>query len=300
MANDRRCLFCLGNEDTFASREHIFPETVGNTELAMLRPGIICDRCNNGPLARLDEALCDYLPIAVRRATLGIPNKKGTAATVSFAEGRIEPLPAEAVASSDSHGVRLVDQNPRRPITHSFEGHDDHVAFKISGQSGRRLTERYLAELSRAVLKIAVECAYLDHREKVFASRFEHVRGVVLGQRDHHGEIAWLSTATAKTCGCSARTCSTTQPESAVPSSTSSAWEWSHTQPINGSHRLPDSSSDGSDGRQYPACEPRPDPAGRCGRALGGTGVQQRQGCWSFSRIALLREGESFAGRPSI
>ncbi|HUP70794.1 MAG TPA: hypothetical protein VM142_13415 [Acidimicrobiales bacterium] len=190
MANERRCLFCLGSEGKFAGREHIFPETVGNTDLAMLPPGIVCDRCNNGPLSRLDRALCDYLPIAMRRATLGVPNKMGAPATVRFAEGRIEPLPAEAVASGDSHGVRLVDQNPRRPIAHSFEQHDDHVAFKISGQGGRRLTAKYFAELSRAVLKIAVECAYLDHRDEVTTSRFDHVRGVVLGQRDHHGEIA--------------------------------------------------------------------------------------------------------------
>jgi hypothetical protein len=190
MANDRRCLFCLDSDGKFASREHIFPETVGNADLAMLPPGIICDRCNNGPLSRLDKALCDYLPIAMRRATLGIPNKKGAAATVRFAEGRIEPLPAEAVASGDSHGVRFVDQNPRRPTAHSFEQHDDHVAFKVSGQGGRRLTEKYFAELSRAVLKIAFECAYLDHGDELFASRFDYVRGVVLGQRDHHGEIA--------------------------------------------------------------------------------------------------------------
>lgn len=190
MANDRRCLFCLGSEGAFASREHIFPETVGNTDLAMLPPGIICDRCNNGPLARLDAVLCDYLPIAVRRATLGIPNKKGAAATVRFAEGRVEPLPAESVASGDSHGVRLVDQSPRRPIAHGFEQHDDHVAFKVSGGGGRRLTEKYLAELSRAVLKIGFECAFLDHGDELFAERFDYVRNVVLGRRDHHGEVA--------------------------------------------------------------------------------------------------------------
>lgn len=190
MAKDRRCLFCLSSDGTFASREHIFPETVGNTDLAMLPPGIICDLCNNGPLSRLDKVLCDYLPIAMLRAFLGIPNKQGTAATVRLAEGRIEPLPARVVVSGDSHGVRLVDQNLRRPIAHNFEQHNDHVAFKIRGQGGRRLTAKYLAELSRAVLKIAFECAYLDHGDELFASRFDHVRGVVLGQRDHHGEIA--------------------------------------------------------------------------------------------------------------
>lgn len=190
MANDRRCLFCLGSEGPFASCEHIFPETVGNTGQAMLPPGVICDHCNNGPLASIDSVLCEYLPIAMRRATLGIPNKKGAAATVRFAEGRIEPLSAESAARGDTHGVRLIDQSPRRPIAHRFEQHDDHLAFKVSGRGGRRLTEKYFAELSRAVLKIAFEYAFLDHGDELFAARFDHVRDVVLGRRDHHGEIA--------------------------------------------------------------------------------------------------------------
>lgn len=78
----------------------------------------------------------------------------------------------------------------RRPIAHSFEQHDGHVAFKVSGRGGRRLTEKYFAELSRAVLKIGFECAFLDHGDGLFAARFDHVRNVVLGRRDHHGEVA--------------------------------------------------------------------------------------------------------------
>jgi hypothetical protein len=57
VADGQPCLFCKSSDGDFTSREHIFPETVGNTDLAMLPPGVVCDRCNNGPLARLDKAL---------------------------------------------------------------------------------------------------------------------------------------------------------------------------------------------------------------------------------------------------
>lgn len=190
VADGQPCLFCKSSEGDFTSREHIFPETAGNTDLAMLPPGVVCNRCNNGPLARLDKALCDFLPIAMRRTTLGVTNKRGDPATLRFAQGLIEPMPPDEVAPGDSHGVRLVDHNPKRPIAHTFEQHDDHVTFKLTGQGGRRLTPKYLRELSRAVLKIALEFAYLDHGADVFEPRFDHVRDVILERRTHHGEIA--------------------------------------------------------------------------------------------------------------
>lgn len=77
MSAVRRCLFCRRDDGGFVSREHIFPETIGNTDLAMLPPGVVCDRCNNGPLAALGQTLCAYLPIAMRRAVLGMTNKAG-------------------------------------------------------------------------------------------------------------------------------------------------------------------------------------------------------------------------------
>ena len=156
----------------------------------MLPPGVVCDRCNNGPLAILDNALCEFLPIAMRRTTLGVPNKRGDVAALRLAEGRLDPMPPDEVASGDSHGIRLVDNSQRRPVAHSFEYHDDHVEFRISGQGGRRLIPKYFAELSRAVLKIGFEFAYLDHGDELFDDRFGDVRTAVLGQRVRHGELA--------------------------------------------------------------------------------------------------------------
>jgi len=43
------------------------------------------------------------------------------------------------------------------------------------------MTPRYSSELSRALLKSALECAWLDHGEMMLEARFDHIRDAVLG-----------------------------------------------------------------------------------------------------------------------
>ena len=55
------------------------------------------------------------------------------------------------------------------------------VRFQINAAGGRRLTERHASEVSRAVLKAALEAAWLDHGETMFQAQFDHIRDNVLG-----------------------------------------------------------------------------------------------------------------------
>lgn len=222
MLRAHRCLFCRQRDGGFTSREHIFPETVGNTDLAMLPPAVVCDKCNNGPLAVLDQSLCAHLPIAMRRAMLGISNKAGKGATVRFAQGRIEPLPMEEVAPGDSHGLRFVDPGSGRPLVRDVSPGVG-LQLKIEGQGGRRLTPRYFSELSRSILKIGFELAYLDYGDELFEPRFDRVRGAILGVRDTTARSRWRSGETRKTSGCRAPTWWTRAPASEVLQSTSLA-----------------------------------------------------------------------------
>ena len=49
------CLFCRQRDGGFSSEEHIFPESlIGDAD--RLPKGLVCDRCNHGPLSQLDEA----------------------------------------------------------------------------------------------------------------------------------------------------------------------------------------------------------------------------------------------------
>jgi hypothetical protein len=69
---ERGCLICRENDGGFASVEHILPESLGNTEMLLPR-GVVCDRCNHGPLSRLDQALAGFLPIEMMRTWHGVP-----------------------------------------------------------------------------------------------------------------------------------------------------------------------------------------------------------------------------------
>ena len=70
------CIFCKSSDGPFKSREHIVPESLGNTT-AILEPGIVCDLCNNGPLAVVDKYLLEQEYIDFMRVWLNIPNKSG-------------------------------------------------------------------------------------------------------------------------------------------------------------------------------------------------------------------------------
>jgi hypothetical protein len=71
-------LFCLGRDGPFTTCEHIFPEALGNTEERFILPArVVCDPCNNGPLASVDAALSGFQPIVMRRTQLRIPTKRG-------------------------------------------------------------------------------------------------------------------------------------------------------------------------------------------------------------------------------
>jgi hypothetical protein len=83
--NAAGCLFCLRADGGFVSREHVFSEGFGNVDEKVLPPGVVCDRCNNGPLALADEELVNFPPISLLRAERGIPTKAGRLSSLSGA-----------------------------------------------------------------------------------------------------------------------------------------------------------------------------------------------------------------------
>ena len=60
----------------FTTEEHPIPESIGNHELILPR-GVVCDRCNLGPLSVLDQRLADFFPAKMRRTTVGVVSTCG-------------------------------------------------------------------------------------------------------------------------------------------------------------------------------------------------------------------------------
>src|SRR4051794_24599438 len=84
-------MFCLRDDGGFLSEEHVIPETLGN-ETTVVPRGVICDRCNNGPLSVCDQALVTCPPISLLKTTQLIRNKKNRLPRANFGGSGIYAL----------------------------------------------------------------------------------------------------------------------------------------------------------------------------------------------------------------
>jgi hypothetical protein len=172
------CLFCRRDDGGFIAREHALPESLGNSEL-ILPPGVVCDRCNNGTLSDLDQMLCDFMPIKARRTVLGISSKSGKIPQLRVTEGSAEHLPGQDGADPT---LVLTSSTRRQMLRETGRHPDGRVSLEWTFSGGRRMSPQYAAQLSRALLKAALECAWLDHGAATLDARFDHVRAAVLGE----------------------------------------------------------------------------------------------------------------------
>jgi HNH endonuclease len=171
----RGCLFCRKSDGGFSSVEHIVPESLGNRE-AVLPVGVVCDRCNQGVLSRLDAALCDFGPIAMMKTLNCVPSKAGKLPSYKFDNGQMHmKAPGELVLQLDSAKWRR--DIPGRPASFSFttQRHDN--------------SKKRLSLVHRALVKQVVEYAWRDlGPERLLSSEFDHERDIVLNGR-HHGYL---------------------------------------------------------------------------------------------------------------
>ncbi len=177
-AEVRGCLLCRLGDGGFDGCEHPVAESLGNTEV-VLPPGVVCDRCNNGPLSVLDQVMCDFMPVAMRRTMLGIRSKAGNIPKFRSREGTVDYIPGTDGADPT---LRMMPQPNHELVRETARLSDGRVALQWKGSGGRRMTPRYACQLSRALLKSALECAWLDHGQAMLEPKWDHVRAAVLGE----------------------------------------------------------------------------------------------------------------------
>lgn len=76
-----RCIFCKHDAAASRSREHIVPESLGNTE-HVLRPGIVCDGCNNYLARKVEAPFLDSGYVRAARFHAAVGNKRGVVPTI--------------------------------------------------------------------------------------------------------------------------------------------------------------------------------------------------------------------------
>ena len=71
-----QCLFCRSSETAFKRFEHPIPESFGNDDLT-LKPGYVCDNCNEYFGSKVERQVAAAPPFAVERVRAGLKTKHG-------------------------------------------------------------------------------------------------------------------------------------------------------------------------------------------------------------------------------
>lgn len=76
ISSDYRCIFCLSGNGPFKRKEHIIPESLGNDDF-VLRPGLVCDPCNQYFGTEVEQRVLNSPPFSLERIAASVKTKKG-------------------------------------------------------------------------------------------------------------------------------------------------------------------------------------------------------------------------------
>jgi hypothetical protein len=168
----RQCIYCTTTEATFTSEEHVLPEGLGNDAL-VLGKGHVCDSCNHGYLALLDEALLGYAPIAAL-STLHVPHTKG---------GKLPSANLQNVTMKKTTPTRLeiLAKDETGLLREEEKLSDGSIRLSFSARGGTSNTTL----IARAYFKISLgTVAYDCGAEFALEQRYDSARAFIRGERD--------------------------------------------------------------------------------------------------------------------
>jgi hypothetical protein len=171
--HEEGCLFCRRHDGGFASEEHIFAYALGNRDY-VLPPGVVCDRCNNGPLQKADQALSSFPPIEMLRAERGLATRTKKALVLKMNGSEVWwDAPGELRVRPAKSGV-VTQTGPS--------------SGKLQLTSGKPSPERFFRRITYAVWKSALEDLYRrSGAEAGFDRKFDPVREAVIGTKASRG-----------------------------------------------------------------------------------------------------------------
>jgi hypothetical protein len=175
-----KCIYCLSTTANFKSEEHIFPESLGNDEL-VLPKGYVCDRCNNGIIARLDNALIKFDPIAFLWVQLVPHTKDGSLPKANFQNMSME-------RTSPTH-IKISVKDKTGGIKNKTPMGDDWYSFSLNVR-GKPVTQKSIKMLGRALFKIALGIVALSQgREQACSIKYNPARKFILGESNFNNNF---------------------------------------------------------------------------------------------------------------
>lgn len=141
---DSVCIFCKTKEGAFTCPEHVYPESLGNTQI-ILPEGLVCDSCNNGVLSRLDTHLVEHDGISFLKVMFLPINPK----TGKFPKAKYQNLTIE---KTHPRKIQLTAQSGSKN-TFTDKSTNDESRFTINAIGCRPFDPVHLA---RSLYKIAL------------------------------------------------------------------------------------------------------------------------------------------------
>jgi|WetSurMetagenome_2_1015567.scaffolds.fasta_scaffold01024_5 hypothetical protein len=170
--NFHKCIYCLSETGSFTSQEHVYPESLGNTD-AVLAPGHVCDKCNNEVLSTLDRHLAEHDALALLRVYYLPYNTK----TGKFPEAKFQNIHIQKTAPRH---IRFTEPNNANKAFECSKGNDG-VNIRIN-TTGRKKFDPIM--LGRSLYKVALGLFCLQHgHEATLDGKYDMAREYVLGKR---------------------------------------------------------------------------------------------------------------------
>jgi hypothetical protein len=138
------CLFCKVDASASRSREHIIPESLGNTK-HVLPAGVVCDRCNNYFSREVERPFLGSAAITLLRFHESVPSKRGVVPPVL---GMLLPhFPAVLWKKPKDSFVGHVDLGPDG-VRHVLASGSARIVLPTSGPPpNARVVSRFLAKV---------------------------------------------------------------------------------------------------------------------------------------------------------
>lgn len=173
----KKCIYCLSENGTFNSEEHILPETLAGDNIFLPR-GFVCDTCNNGISSKLDEALINFEPIAFLRVQFTPYTKAG-----KFPKANFQNMVME---KTDPNHIKITAKDKTARPKNKRTLKDGQEAFNLTW-TGKKLTWKLYA---RAIYKFAL--GFIAHdmgHEAALDERYQPARDFILGKTSFNNNI---------------------------------------------------------------------------------------------------------------
>jgi hypothetical protein len=184
-----RCIFCCQNSERSRSVEHIVPQSLGNTKY-VLRPGIVCDGCNNYFAVKIEGPLLSSGFFKHLRFRQMVPSKKGRVPVLDdLLSGDGIPLRmAVDPRTKMRHLYPLDDADGARLIKSVFTSDPFWITGPIPLPPEQSLFMRFLAKVGLEILTQRAMLAPGWEEAVVFRKELDEVRNYA---RYGMGPRAW-------------------------------------------------------------------------------------------------------------